>query len=78
MFNLQLLHGHHDHHSHGGHGGHIGNDGHGGNDGNGGHGCHGDELMLLFGASINFALPADDKKMSQDLVRWWTNFAKYG
>ena len=40
--------------------------------------CHGDELMLLFGGTLSSVLPAGDKKVSQDLVRWWTNFAKYG
>ena len=40
--------------------------------------CHGDELTLLFGGALNNILPAADRKVSQDIVRWWTNFAKYG
>jgi len=40
--------------------------------------CHGDEISLLFGGALSSVLPSNDKDVSQDLIRWWTNFAKYG
>lgn len=40
--------------------------------------CHGDELMLLFGGTLNSLLPYADRKVSEDMLKWWTNFAKYG
>ena len=40
--------------------------------------CHGDEISLLFGGALSSILPSRDRKVSQDMIHWWTNFAKYG
>ena len=40
--------------------------------------CHGDEISRLFGGALSSILPTEDEKVSRDMVRWWTNFAKYG
>ena len=40
--------------------------------------CHGDEISLLFGGALSSILPSEDEKVNRDMVRWWTNFAKYG
>ena len=40
--------------------------------------CHGDEISLLFGGALSSILPSADSQVSQDMVNWWTNFAKHG
>ncbi|XP_067685670.1 cAMP-regulated D2 protein-like [Haliotis asinina] len=42
--------------------------------------CHGEELPTLFGTYplANITLPPDQQELSVDMIKYWTNFAKYG
>jgi len=44
-----------------------------------GHGVsHADEVIYIFGGALSSIMPSDDAQVSQDMIKWWTNFAKFG
>ncbi|XP_071104137.1 cAMP-regulated D2 protein-like [Haliotis cracherodii] len=42
--------------------------------------CHGIEIPSVFGTYDlgNYTLPPDQEELSDDIIKYWTNFAKYG
>ena len=39
---------------------------------------HADEVIYIFGGALSSIMPSHDVNVSQNMIDWWTNFAKYG